>query len=220
MWRDIESRAWRLSWPSWWAQPACRRPLSAEQTCAGNWPRRLVRRTTAPPIARLPASPPRRSSTSRTFRVSSVAQVLSSAGENMGRVIDVVVDRSGQVRAAVIDFGGFLGRGQPQGCGRLGRVALCPDREQVRPHHPGPDPRSAQGGAGVPGRQAIWWCSVPWTPSNRRRRPNEADRPCWSARSAPPDGQSFAAQPAGPRLVPVFRCRRAHRVRSLRLRSI
>lgn len=38
-------------------------------------------------------------------------QVLSSAGENMGRVIDVVVDRSGQVRAAVIDFGGFLGVG-------------------------------------------------------------------------------------------------------------
>jgi sporulation protein YlmC with PRC-barrel domain len=38
-------------------------------------------------------------------------QVLSSAGEDMGRVIDIVVDRAGQVRAAVIDFGGFLGLG-------------------------------------------------------------------------------------------------------------
>ena len=38
-------------------------------------------------------------------------QVLSSTGEDMGRVIDVVVDRNGQVRAAVIDFGGFLGVG-------------------------------------------------------------------------------------------------------------
>lgn len=38
-------------------------------------------------------------------------QVLSSAGEDMGRVIDIVVDRVGQVRAAVIDFGGFLGVG-------------------------------------------------------------------------------------------------------------
>src|SRR2546423_7149614 len=38
-------------------------------------------------------------------------QVLSSAGQDMGRVIDIVVDRSGQVRAAVIDFGGFLGVG-------------------------------------------------------------------------------------------------------------
>ena len=38
-------------------------------------------------------------------------QVLSTTGEDMGRVIDVVVDRAGQVRAAVIDFGGFLGVG-------------------------------------------------------------------------------------------------------------
>jgi hypothetical protein len=38
-------------------------------------------------------------------------KVVSSAGEDMGRVIDVVVDRTGQVRAAVIDFGGFLGVG-------------------------------------------------------------------------------------------------------------
>ena len=29
----------------------------------------------------------------------------------MGRVVNVVVDRSGQVRAAIIDFGGFLGVG-------------------------------------------------------------------------------------------------------------
>jgi hypothetical protein len=38
-------------------------------------------------------------------------EVLSSANENMGRVVDVLVDRGGQVRAAVIDFGGFLGVG-------------------------------------------------------------------------------------------------------------
>jgi hypothetical protein len=31
--------------------------------------------------------------------------------EDMGRIVDVIVDRSGQVRAAVIDFGGFLGVG-------------------------------------------------------------------------------------------------------------
>jgi hypothetical protein len=38
-------------------------------------------------------------------------EVLSATGENMGRVVDVLVDRSGQVRAAIIDFGGFLGVG-------------------------------------------------------------------------------------------------------------
>ena len=38
-------------------------------------------------------------------------EVRSSANENMGRIVDVIVDRSGTVRAAVIDFGGFLGVG-------------------------------------------------------------------------------------------------------------
>ena len=32
-------------------------------------------------------------------------------GEDMGRIVDVIVNRDGQVRAAVIDFGGFLGVG-------------------------------------------------------------------------------------------------------------
>jgi hypothetical protein len=38
-------------------------------------------------------------------------EVLSANGENMGRIVDVLVDRSGEVRAAIIDFGGFLGVG-------------------------------------------------------------------------------------------------------------
>jgi hypothetical protein len=37
--------------------------------------------------------------------------VRSSAGEDMGRIVDVLVDQAGRVRAAVIDFGGFLGVG-------------------------------------------------------------------------------------------------------------
>jgi hypothetical protein len=37
--------------------------------------------------------------------------VKSAAAENMGRIVDVIVDRAGTVRAAVIDFGGFLGVG-------------------------------------------------------------------------------------------------------------
>jgi sporulation protein YlmC with PRC-barrel domain len=70
-------------------------------------------------------------------------QVLSSAGEDMGRVVDIVVDRSGQVRAAVIDFGGFLGVGNrrvavdwaalrfsPTGS-RYDRITLELTREQV-----------------------------------------------------------------------------------------
>jgi sporulation protein YlmC with PRC-barrel domain len=37
--------------------------------------------------------------------------VRSAKGEDLGRVVDVIVDRSGVVQAAIIDFGGFLGVG-------------------------------------------------------------------------------------------------------------
>src|SRR5882757_995403 len=37
--------------------------------------------------------------------------VRGAANEDMGRIVDVIVDRDGKVRAAVIDFGGFLGVG-------------------------------------------------------------------------------------------------------------
>jgi hypothetical protein len=38
-------------------------------------------------------------------------EVRSPTNENMGRIVDVLVDGTGQVRAAIIDFGGFLGVG-------------------------------------------------------------------------------------------------------------
>jgi hypothetical protein len=37
--------------------------------------------------------------------------VRSAKGEDLGRVVDVIVDRGGVVQAAIIDFGGFLGVG-------------------------------------------------------------------------------------------------------------
>ena len=37
--------------------------------------------------------------------------VKSSNGEDLGRIVDLLVTTSGQVRAAVIDFGGILGVG-------------------------------------------------------------------------------------------------------------
>jgi hypothetical protein len=54
--------------------------------------------------------------------------VRSNANEDMGKIVDVVVDRAGTVRAAVIDFGGFLGVGSRKivvdwSALRFGRVA-------------------------------------------------------------------------------------------------
>ena len=70
--------------------------------------------------------------------------VRSATGENMGRIVDVVVDRNGQVRAAVIDFGGFLGVGSrkiavdwdalkfPAPSDKSGYVTLEFTRDQVK----------------------------------------------------------------------------------------
>jgi hypothetical protein len=38
-------------------------------------------------------------------------EIRSTADENMGRIVDVLVDGEGATRAAIIDFGGFLGVG-------------------------------------------------------------------------------------------------------------
>jgi hypothetical protein len=38
-------------------------------------------------------------------------EVHSPSGQAMGRIVDLLVDETGQPRAAVIDFGGFLGVG-------------------------------------------------------------------------------------------------------------
>ncbi|MGL4968035.1 MAG: PRC-barrel domain-containing protein [Inquilinus sp.] len=40
--------------------------------------------------------------------------VQSASGDDLGRVVDVVVDRAGMTRAAIVDFGGFLGVGSRQ----------------------------------------------------------------------------------------------------------
>jgi len=71
-------------------------------------------------------------------------EVRSAANENMGRIVDMLVDRNGQVRAAIIDFGGFLGLGSrkiavdwnarhfPMPGKPGGRIALELTRDQVK----------------------------------------------------------------------------------------
>jgi hypothetical protein len=71
-------------------------------------------------------------------------EVLDAANENMGRIVDVIVDRSGRVRAAIIDFGGFLGVGSrkiavewsalrfPPPADKTQRITLELTRDQVK----------------------------------------------------------------------------------------
>jgi PRC-barrel domain len=53
------------------------------------------------------------SSTSRRSDLESVLgrEIRTRVEEDVGRVIDLLADRNGQVRAAVIEFGGFMGIG-------------------------------------------------------------------------------------------------------------
>lgn len=66
----------------------------------------------APPVTPPPA-PPAAKVLERTETQGVLGRdVRSKTGENMGRVVEVIVDRAtGQARAAIIDFGGFLGVG-------------------------------------------------------------------------------------------------------------
>lgn len=89
--------------------------------------------------------------------------VRSAANENMGRIADVIVDRGGQARAVVIDFGGFLGVGMRKiavdwNALQFGEVAnkgasitLALTRDQVRsaPEYKDDQPIIALGAAGV-----------------------------------------------------------------------
>jgi len=69
---------------------------------------------TAPPAAAPPnPSPGTPATVLDDQEVSTILgkSVRSSADEDMGRIVDIIVSRDGQVHAAIIDFGGFLGIG-------------------------------------------------------------------------------------------------------------
>ena len=68
--------------------------------------------------------------------------VRSNTGEDMGRIVDIIVSHDGQVRAAIIDFGGFLGIGMRKiavdwralnfAGGKPGTITVDLTRNQVR----------------------------------------------------------------------------------------
>jgi hypothetical protein len=70
-------------------------------------------RNAAPPVAPKQAAPPPSVTIIGAGDAHGVLgrDVRSPADEDMGHIVDVIVDRTGKVRAAVIDFGGFLGVG-------------------------------------------------------------------------------------------------------------
>ena len=88
-------------------------------------------------------------------------EAFGSTGDDMGRVVDIIVDRTGQIRAAIIDFGGFLGVGSrkiavdwrslhfdPKKAGAV-VVNLTKDQLRVTPVYKAAEPVVMVGGPGA-----------------------------------------------------------------------
>jgi len=77
-------------------------PLMAQGSSGGAQPPAAPGESTTPPFTVLGSK-----------EVQSVLgrEVRSKGNEDMGRIVDVIVDGEGRVRAAIVDFGGFLGVG-------------------------------------------------------------------------------------------------------------
>jgi hypothetical protein len=121
-----------------------------------------------PPAAGAPPSNPERGTPALVLDDQEVSAILgknvrSSAAEDMGRIVDVIVSRDGQVRAAIIDFGGFLGIGTRKiavdwralnfaPAGKPGAITLELTRNQVRlaPEYKRGEPVVVVGAAGGP----------------------------------------------------------------------
>src|SRR6202789_1526331 len=98
-------------------------PLRSAQATSSPQPATAQPPAVAPPPAAAPA--PQNDENAKEEKTSVPATVVdgeqlesvlgieafSSTGDDMGRIVDIIVDRTGQIRAAIIDFGGFLGVG-------------------------------------------------------------------------------------------------------------
>ena len=104
--------------------------------------------------------------------------VRSSTGEDMGRLVDVIVDTDGRPRAAIIDFGGFLGVGSRKIAvdwnalkfapddpkGNVITVALTRDQVKAAPEFKEGSPVVPLGAAGSPPPQPAAPSPAPASP--------------------------------------------------------
>jgi sporulation protein YlmC with PRC-barrel domain len=124
--------------------------------------------------------------------------IRSNTGEDMGRIVDVLVNRSGQVRAAIIDFGGFLGVGSRKVAvdwraiqfapdGKLDKIIVSLSRNEVRlaPEFKHGEPVVVLGG-----------------PSSNAAPPPATPQPSANAAPPPANGQPPAPPPAPPAASP------------------
>ena len=103
---------------------------SAAPPAAANPQPPAQQQNATPPVTPKPPAPPASVTIIGAKEAHGVLgrDVRSAKNEDMGHIVDVIVDRSGSPRAAIIDFGGFLGVGSRKiavdwNALRFGRVA-------------------------------------------------------------------------------------------------
>ncbi len=146
------------------ASPAPAAPANPPAATQAPMPQAPAAQAPAAPAAQAPAIPPGTPATvldTQDYDSVIGKPVRSAAAEDMGRIIDIIVDRDGKPRAALIDFGGFLGVGSRKiavdwralhfsADNKPGRAVLQLNRNQVRvsPEYKPGDPIVVLGPAG------------------------------------------------------------------------
>ncbi|SFV13251.1 PRC-barrel domain-containing protein [Methylobacterium sp. 174MFSha1.1] len=194
--------------------PAPAAPAPATQGPAAPTPANQPPANPAPaPAAQAPAIPPGTPATvldTQDYDGVLGKPVRSAAGEDMGRIIDIIVDKDGRPRAAIIDFGGFLGVGSRKiavdwralhfsADNKPGRAVLQLNRNQVRvsPEYKPGDPIVVLGPAGPVPAPASASASAPAAPAPAAQAP-AAQAPAASAPAAPAPNAAAPATPPAP----------------------
>jgi hypothetical protein len=151
--------------------------------------------------------------------------VRSAGGDELGRVIDIIIDKEGHPRAAIIDFGGFLGVGTrkiavdwralrfaPDG-GKERKLSVALTRNQVRvsPEYKAGEPIVVLGPASpaapaVEGEQAVpppaTAAAAPPAAPGPAAAPQPAPAPAAPGSVPPGSAVPSAASPAAPATPP------------------
>ena len=189
------------------AQPASRKALTEDSAPAQANPQANPQASPQanPETNPEPSPTPRTESPAETRRLGSVLgiEVRTSREQNVGRIVDLLASRSGQVEAAVIEFGGFLGMGsrkiaiewsalrlETQGKQTVAILDMTRDQLRVAPEY-------------KPDRPIVVHKAVPAAPSSETV-PSPAQSP------TPPPEQSASPPPPPKNGASVKRKRRHH----------
>ena len=158
--------------------------------------------TAAPPTAQPQQGTPATVLDTQDYESLLGRSVRSAQGDELGRVIDIIIDKDGHPRAAIIDFGGFLGVGTRKiavdwralrfssdgGKERKLSVALTRNQVRVSPEYKSGEPIVVLGPASP---------AAPSAEGDQAAAPAAAPAPTSTPAASPAPSAASSAPPAG-----------------------